>query len=36
MQWHTTYAAEIYAKDRQRELRALANTAHREVSEEKR
>ena len=27
MQWTTTYAAEIYAKDRQAELRAMANAA---------
>ena len=36
MQWHTTYAAEIYAKDRQNELRALANVAHREANVQKR
>jgi hypothetical protein len=36
MQWHTTSAASIYTNDRQNELRALANAAHREEAAEKR
>jgi hypothetical protein len=31
MQWHTTYAAEAYVKDRQRELRQMANAARMEA-----
>jgi hypothetical protein len=31
MQWHTTYAAEVYVKDRQRELRQMAYAAHQEA-----
>ena len=35
MQWHTTYAADVYVKDRQRELRQLANAARAEAQVEK-